>query len=395
MKVNRINGFILEILAFIIICVAAYSCGNKTSSHKEVIQIDIDEYISDEPLVFSDVFSGFHIIPLETHDDCIINQINNIKIIRDTIYVFDKNAKSVFIFSKQGRVIGKISRIGRGPGEFIQPSDFDIKANTVLIFDYSSKKINAYDKKGNFINDLNLKDRFSSFITTADNIFAYKPFPAGDSGSDDDYLLYEYNSRGKIIWKAVKYSDFMHGPKVIQSLDGGNFFMTENDIKFYMNYCTTIFSIKNQTIKPYIILNSEKHKLKKDDLKNYTLDEPMSFIKANPDKLSKISGYSENDSMAFIKFRIGISEYYTFMHFRTRKILCCARYNDDLTFIYPNLFQIYNNQLIAYVHPRRVSAFKELILSGKIKVEDDVRSQMLKTADFDNPVLILYDLKEN
>ena len=194
--------------------------------------IDIDENISDEPVVFPEIFSGFNIIPLETSEDCIINQINYIKIIGDTIYVFDKNARSIFIFSKQGRVISKISRIGRGPGEFIQPSDFDIKGNAELIFDYSSNKINAYDKKGYFIYNLNLKDRFSSFITTTDNIFSYKPFPTGNTSAKDDYLLYQYNTNGKIIWKAVKYSDFLHGPKVIQSLDGGNFFMTENDIKF-------------------------------------------------------------------------------------------------------------------------------------------------------------------
>jgi hypothetical protein len=395
MKVDRINGFILKILVFVIICVTAYSCGNKTSSHKEVIHIDIDEYISDEPLVFSEIFSGFHIIPLETSEDCIINQINNIKIIRDTIYVFDKNAKSVFIFSKQGRFISKISRIGRGPGEFIQPSDFDVKRDAILIFDYSSKKINAYDKIGNFIYDLNLKDRFSSFITTDDNVLAYKPFPAGNTSAKDDYLLYQYNTDGKIIWKAVKYSDFLQGPKVIQSLDGGNFFMTENDIKFYMNFCTTIFSIKEQNIKPYIILNSVKHKLTKDDLKNYKIEEISTFITANPDKLSKISGYSENDNIAFIKFNIGVSEYYTFYYFKTQKISCNSRYMDDLTIIYPNLFKISGNQLIAYIHSSRVSAFKELIVTEKVKVEDDLKSEILKATDFDNPILILYDLREN
>ncbi|HPT21577.1 MAG TPA: 6-bladed beta-propeller [Bacteroidales bacterium] len=394
MKVDRINGFILKILTVLFFCVTALSCGDNTSPHNEAIQIDIDNIISNEPLVFSDVFSGFHIIRLETHEDCVINQINNIKIIRDTIYIFDKNAKSVFIFSNKGKSINKISRIGRGPGEFIQPSDFDVKGNAVLIFDYSTKKLCAYDKKGNFIYDLNLKDRFSSFITTDDNVFAYKPFPAGDTGTKDDYLLNQYNNSGKIIWKAVKYSDFLHGIKVIQSLDGGNFFMTENDIKFYMNYCTTIFSINNQSVKPYIVLNSEKHKLTKEDMKNYKMDEPMTLFSANPDKLSKISGYSENDSMAFLKFQIGISEYYTFIHFRTRKILCCSRYNDDLTYIYPNLFQINNNQLIAYVHPRRVSAFRELVATGKVKIDDNLKDELLEASDFDNPVLILYDLRE-
>jgi hypothetical protein len=45
-----------------------------------------------------------------------------------------------------------------------------------------------------------------------------------------------------------------------------------------MNYCSTIFSIKNQIIKPYIVLNSEKHKLTKDDMKNYKMDEPLYYI---------------------------------------------------------------------------------------------------------------------
>jgi hypothetical protein len=388
-KDTLLNSTLILVIGFFTI-----SCSNKIHN-KQAIEINVDEIISEKPLVFSEVFSDFRVIPLETNEYCIINNLDNIKIVRDTIYIFDRNAKSVFIFSNNGRLISKISRIGRGPGEFNQPFDFDVDKNGILIFDNSTKKLNKYDLKGNFLSSMNFEYRFSSFVKADDNIYGYKSFPPGNGTEQDDYLLYLFDKENLNTWKTLKYSTILHGPKVIEFIEGGNFFKTESGLKFFMNYCNTIFSIRNKTIKPYIILDSQKHKLKKDDLKNYTLDEPMSFMKANPDKLSKISGYSENDSMAFIKFRIGISEYYTFMHFRTRKIICCARYNDDLTYIYPNLFQIHNNQLIAYVHPRRVSAFKELILSGKVKVEDDVRSQMLKAADFDNPVLILYDLKEN
>ena len=162
-----------------------------------------------------------------------------------------------------------------------------------------------------------------------------------------------------------------------------------------MNYCSTIFSLKDQPIQPYIILNSDKYKLTKDDLKNYKIEEISTLITANPDKLSKISGYSENDNLAFIKFNIGVTEYYTFYNFRTQKISCNSRYVDDLTIIYPNLFGICDNQLIVYVHPRRVSAFKELVASGKVKVEDYLKNEIMKASDFDNPIVILYDLKEN
>lgn len=386
--------FLLYFTLILVICSYTSCCGNEINNNG-VIEINVDEIISEKPLVFSEIFSDFSIIPLETNENCIINNIDNIKIVRDTIYIFDRNAKSVFIFSKIGRFISKVNKIGRGPGEFNQPFDFDVNGNGVLIFDNSTKKINKYDLNENFLFSMNFKDRFSSFVKVDDNIYGFKSFPSSNGTKQDDYLLYLFDKESKIIWKTLKYSDHLHGPKIVEFIQGGNFFTTGSDIKFFMNYCNTIYSLNYKSIKPYIILNSDKSKLTEKDLNKYDGADGYTFVRAHLRKLTKISGYSENINLAFFKFLIDPNEYYTFYFFKTRKIYCSNRYMDDLTYIYPNLFQIYNNQLIAYVHPRRVSAFKELILSGKIKVEDDVRSQMLKAADFDNPVLILYDLKEN
>ena len=53
-----------------------------------------------KPIYFSELFSDFHIIPLETKEECLINQIDNIKLINDTICILDRYpTKSIFLFS--------------------------------------------------------------------------------------------------------------------------------------------------------------------------------------------------------------------------------------------------------------------------------------------------------
>jgi hypothetical protein len=371
------------------------SCNNNPKTRNEIININVDTIISEKPIIFSKLFSGFHIIPLESNEDCYIKNIDKIKIYGDTIYIFDRASKKVCLFSQQGKFISKVSKIGRGPGEFIQPSDFDIYQNSVLIFDWATKKINRYDLKGNFLNSVNLNNRFSSFTMISDNILALRPFPAGNSGIQEDNLLYLFDKEGKVKWKTLKYSEYLQGPKIIDLTGGGNFFKAESDVKFHMNYCNTIFSYKNKTLKPFLILNSNRYELKANDLEKYKTVNPSIFLRANLEKLTKISGYSENNNFTFLKFVIGENEYSCFYYFRSKKIYCSIRYRDDMTLIYPNLYEISNNQLIAYIHPRRVLAFKELIASDKIKVNDDVKNEILSVTEFNNPIIVLFDVKEN
>ncbi|HPM01636.1 MAG TPA: 6-bladed beta-propeller [Candidatus Cloacimonadota bacterium] len=79
--------------------------------------------------------------------------------INNSIYLSALNA-GVMVFDRQGRLIRKIGRIGRGPGEYARYYIFtvDNKNETVYIMDSGANFIKVYSKEGNFLRNISLKD---------------------------------------------------------------------------------------------------------------------------------------------------------------------------------------------------------------------------------------------
>lgn len=53
------------------------------------------------------------------------------------------------MYNKDGEFLERVGRVGRGPGEYLQISDFDDGEN-ILISDHSDVLL-LFDKNGNFI----------------------------------------------------------------------------------------------------------------------------------------------------------------------------------------------------------------------------------------------------
>lgn len=393
-------SYIRKILVIIFICI---SCNNSNDNQRIIkndeIVLEIDELISGEPIYLSELFTDFHIIPLETDTNCFFYVISNIKLIGDTLFILDRLAtKSVYIFSKEGFLVDKVSKIGRGPGEYTHLSDFDIDniGKSIYIFDWPSKKINIYDFKGNFTKNVKINERFSSFIVSESGFYFYRPHPNTTSGKDN-YLLYYYNKKGKPIWGKFNYTDTLNVPLRTEFFQGGNFFNSKYDIKFFLNFGTVIYSINGNSIKPFLILRSEKYKMSKKDFEILNQDRPSLYIKAlgSLEKLTKISGYSENNELAFLKFYIGLKEYKMFYYFESGKVICSSSYVDDLTFINPSLFKVNNNQFIAYIDPSQINKFKEVVSKGFVKLDNNIKEKILSSSEYSNPIIILFDVKKN
>src|ERR1035437_1558587 len=106
------NTIALKFILLIFCVVIVFSCVNNRAEKWNVtntlVEIDIDSIISNKPIYFSELFSSYHLIQLEASEDCMFSVIDNLKLINDTIYIFDRFiTKSVFIFSKTGKFITK------------------------------------------------------------------------------------------------------------------------------------------------------------------------------------------------------------------------------------------------------------------------------------------------
>jgi hypothetical protein len=370
------------------------------SSHDKlkggVINLQIDNLISDEQILYSELFTDFQVIPLETKDDCIFSHIDNFKFINDTIYIFDRfTTKSIYLFSKEGKFLNKICKIGRGPGEYITPSDFDIDTfdNCVAILDHTSRNLIFYDFQGNHLKSISLNEKFQSFVINKNDIYFFRPYPPHSVNKYNDQLIFRVDRNGDILSKQIKYSEIKKGPRVVQFFNGGNFFIGENDIKFFMPFCDTIFSINGDTLKPFISLNTKKFKVTNEDLVD--IKKKLNPMLLRMDKLSHIREYSENQHIAFFKFFINVREYKTFYYFKSKKAICTCRIVDDLTFVDPWLFRLENNIMLAAINPIQIPKFKDAISSGKVRLPEEMKAELLTISDYNNPIIVLFHVREN
>ncbi len=94
------------------------------------------------------------IVSLETKDECLISQIDKIRIFKDEIYILDKMSNAVFIYGIDGKHHRTLFKVGNGPGEYLQLMDFDIWGNQLFVLDFGGRNILKYDCKLNYINKI-------------------------------------------------------------------------------------------------------------------------------------------------------------------------------------------------------------------------------------------------
>ena len=148
----KISKFI-TVLCFII-CV---SCNNKSDNeYLNIITVDIHQQgrITD----FIKSMDGY--IFLETNDNSILQDIDKLKIEDGVIYIADRDVLQMFD-SKDGKWLGKIDRQGRGHGEYLGLTDFDVYDSQIYILSRVDNKVVVYDTSGNAEETIRTADGFS------------------------------------------------------------------------------------------------------------------------------------------------------------------------------------------------------------------------------------------
>lgn len=132
----------------------ALTVANKSALYGGVsdpISLDIENALQKKLRLSELLEENYRLIPLETHEHCLIGNIDKILFKDHFIYVFDSTiARQVFQFDNQGNFIRKVGMRGRGPGEIDIPLDFDVYENHVYILDRQSR-IFKFDQEGNFM----------------------------------------------------------------------------------------------------------------------------------------------------------------------------------------------------------------------------------------------------
>ena len=77
-------------------------------------------------------------------EDYIIGNIQGAKLNDGQIYIIDNIIPNLLVVNKDGTLINKIGRSGRGPGEYINPTSIEISKGELILLDQSIGRITRY-----------------------------------------------------------------------------------------------------------------------------------------------------------------------------------------------------------------------------------------------------------
>lgn len=148
MKIN-----FLFILSFtLLISCSSFRKEPATTSRENIPLINLSEKITKkESFPLSEAVAKTDIVSLEVTDESILGSLNQVSVTSGDIWVSHHKESLVYRFSREGKYLNKVGKIGQGPGEYIQLQDFfiDELQKEIYIVSYIHG-INVYDYEGNF-----------------------------------------------------------------------------------------------------------------------------------------------------------------------------------------------------------------------------------------------------
>ncbi len=179
---QKILLFLLSI-SMLVGCAQSNSETTETSACPKIV-VTAHKEVSVEKLL-----AGYDMIRLEVTEQSLLKNILQLSIMNDKFYVVDSSAKFVFIFTLQGKYLGKICNQGQGPKEYIRIGYFetDPANNRLLLTDTFTKRLFEYDENGVLQKVLSLP--FVPLAITSDNSGRYIHLASGDETYHRDNCL--------------------------------------------------------------------------------------------------------------------------------------------------------------------------------------------------------------
>ncbi|MGM0635105.1 MAG: 6-bladed beta-propeller [Bacteroidota bacterium] len=97
-------------------------------------------------------------VEIEQYEGIFIEQIDDIKVSKNFIFILDKSNSALYQFRKNGKFVRKFDQFGEAPHEFLNLNDFDLdeKAKIIYLLSVDDRKLISYDFNGNFLNSIRL-----------------------------------------------------------------------------------------------------------------------------------------------------------------------------------------------------------------------------------------------
>jgi len=354
-----------------------------------VKKIDLNPFLKKQSFDFGSLVNEVRLIPLETTNESLLDNILKIQVTNSNIYIYDDfKGGGIVIFNKNGKFVKRIP-FGQGPGELYRLSDIDFDKEKNELVAYQHPFLLFYSASGQFLRQQRLPFGFFNFTVIPDG-YVFKTIDRDGNehlGHLKDFTLLVTDKNFKLKTVGLPYSrkDVHYG--------GYNYLYKNNTIQVTQNLTDTIFEYISGTnlLKANYILDYEKKKVPK----QYLLashSEFMNITKQN-DYYFYIGQYLETEcqNIFFLENKYIGTQTIVYRDKKTGNLRggTSADYNQNE--IPPVAFPkaAFGNYLVSWYLPNKNDSFlsNSSIISGgdKLKVKG-------LTVD-DNPVLVFYKLK--
>ena len=400
-------GLLIIIANMFFLC----SAKSQTIERKEKGEIiDLDNAIikTGDSFSYSSMFKSIKTIILETNELCLIGFITKMRVLDPYIIILDLSiAKSLYVFDMNGHFIRKIGRIGQGPGDYVQLTDFTVDKdnNIIYVLDSYINRINKYDlNTGKFIHSINLGNNVQSHnieyvggIIFADAYFRQH--------SDDNYLIRTIQDpSGKIDGHFLNVNEYRKGISNISHTFGNAFYLLENgNAVFVQPFMDKIIEVSKDSIvscfeiksKDVITSDMVKKSIEKDS--NRLELELMQY-----NKYFQIRNYIEHGNRIQFLYQKGNRMNMIIYDKQTFEVRVFQTNRDDVLFLNRNLdgvpvpsmggidvHGVYYYYTTSQISKLRECANKDILSPTLDKLEE------LKNLDEEaNPIIFYYEYKD-
>ena len=134
----------------------AVSCGPDKKNGEGETRLDSFSAGSNASF-FQDVYSDVRIIPIQLGDDVLGSSLNvSLKEKEDRYILVDQTTQTVYSFDRDGKPLGRISKSGRGPGEYNQLISCDYSEGRYVVL-ADGGHIIEYDAQGDMLREFFLE----------------------------------------------------------------------------------------------------------------------------------------------------------------------------------------------------------------------------------------------
>lgn len=244
--------YLLTIIVFLVFS----SCENnqpnveRTSVQPEIFHFSKDDiYGQNYTYNLSDLYSEISGFSLELSGGP-IGHISKVAIFKNILLVFDSHyANKIFAYDLElkGKFIFSIGEKGKGPGEFVELTDFAVDSlnEQIITIDWTQRRISYFDFNGNFINSKTMD--FVPIRIFCDEKYLYFL----NDALENDKCLKILDRELNLVAEYLPFSDY---PSFI-NYDSG-FLNIGNKILLNYPNCDTVFQLSEAKLVPYLAIES-------------------------------------------------------------------------------------------------------------------------------------------